>query len=66
MASPPPIEISLENERVIGPSDREKKGISKAISTPVSEAQPFTKADTRKLLRKLDLNLIPFLALIYL
>ncbi|KAK6579872.1 hypothetical protein PZA11_007580 [Diplocarpon coronariae] len=29
-------------------------------------ANPFNKADTKKLLRKLDLHLIPFLALIYL
>ncbi|KAK0118349.1 hypothetical protein ONS95_012638 [Cadophora gregata] len=34
-------------------------------SRPVSAA-PFNEADTKKLLRKLDLHLIPFLALIYL
>ena len=65
MTSPSPVKISSENGRAIVPSDPEKD-VSEATSTPISESQPFTKADTRKLLRKLDVNLIPFLALIYL
>lgn len=34
--------------------------------TTLSAPTPFTDAATKKLLRKLDLHLIPFLALLYL
>jgi len=66
MTSPSPVENPSENGRATGLLDLEKKDVSEATSAPASESQPFAKADTRKLLRKLDVNLIPFLALIYL
>jgi hypothetical protein len=40
--------------------------LTDASATPQSLALPFDGPGTKRLLRKLDLHLIPFLALIYL
>lgn len=62
-ANPPTLaDLDLTN-----PAYREKNSnlTASTDSRPVSAA-PFNEAETKKLLRKLDLHLIPFLALIYL
>jgi hypothetical protein len=46
---------------------REKnKSVAASSSTDTPQSQPFDQAATKRLLRKLDWHLIPFLALIYL
>jgi len=51
-------------------SDKEKDlGSSTSLPTtlnPPTTPATFTEAETKRLLRKLDLHLIPFLALLYL
>jgi len=48
-------------------SDQEKKiDLVQSTASDAVSSVPFGEAATKKLLRKLDLHLIPFLALIYL
>ena len=47
-------------------SYREKNKSVAASSTDTPQSQPFDQAATKRLLRKLDWHLIPFLTLIYL
>jgi hypothetical protein len=50
-------------------NNEKAKGESSSTSTEPTTASapvPFTDAETKKLLRKLDFHLIPFLALLYL
>jgi len=64
MASQPPTVTTLDV------TDEEKKlgRAGSTVSDPVSAtpAAPFDQGATRRLLRKLDLHLLPWLALIYL
>jgi hypothetical protein len=46
--------------------DKEFGSLTSTKGTTVFAPAPFSEADTKKLLRKLDLHLIPFLALLYL
>lgn len=70
MASTPP-ETALPDLGLSQSQYREKKDLTGSASTDPPSLQvatplPFNPAATKKLLRKLDLNLIPFLALLYL
>jgi hypothetical protein len=49
-----------------GASYREKSKSGTASSTETPQPQPFDHAATKRLLRKLDCHLIPFLAFMYL
>jgi hypothetical protein len=64
MASP----ATKTNESGLGSASyREKnKSVAASSSTDTPQSHPFDQAATKRLLRKLDWHLIPFLALIYL
>jgi hypothetical protein len=66
MASQPP-KITASSIDVVDASSQEKK-IDLVQSTPSDAVSsvPFDQVATKRLLRKLDIHLIPFLALIYL
>jgi hypothetical protein len=59
-----PTDSDLSQAKYI--EDKELGSLISTEGTTVSTPLPFTEAATKKLLRKLDLHLIPFLALLYL
>ncbi|PMD64284.1 MFS general substrate transporter [Hyaloscypha bicolor E] len=59
-----PTDSDLSQAKYI--EDKELGSLTSTEGTTVSTPLPFTEAATKKLLRKLDLHLIPFLALLYL
>lgn len=50
---------------VLSPGFKDEKK-SDVVSVHVAEAQGYDKAETKRLLRKLDWHLIPYMSLIYL
>jgi hypothetical protein len=59
-----PTDSDLSQAKYI--EDKELGSLTSTEGTTVSAPLPFTEAATKKLLRKLDFHLIPFLALLYL
>jgi hypothetical protein len=59
-----PTDSDLSQAKYI--EDKELGSLTSSEGTTVSTPLPFTEAGTKKLLRKLDLHLIPFLVLLYL
>jgi hypothetical protein len=55
-----------DEEKIASASYRENNKSAATSSTDIRQSQPFDQAATKRLLRKLDNHLIPFLSLIYL
>jgi hypothetical protein len=61
--TPPNLDLSQAKYQE---KNKDLSGSTPTDPTTLSAPVPFSQAATKKLLRKLDLNLIPFLALLYL
>jgi hypothetical protein len=61
--TPPNLDLSQAKYQE---KNKDLSGSTSTDPTTLSAPVPFSQAATKKLLRKLDLNLIPFLALLYL
>lgn len=68
MTSQPPKITTSSIDVADASSDQEKNihPVGSTSSDPASNVVPFNEVATKKLLRKLDVHLIPFLALMYL